>query len=65
MASALMKSTNQVGTMQLDIKDALSAALSRATEVGCPKDTLVSMISKSEWASMECADDNILVYDPE
>ena len=65
MASALMKPTSYVGTMQLDITDALSAAISRAAEVGCPKKTLVSSISKVDWASMDAGADNILVFDPE
>lgn len=65
MASALMKPTPHAGTVKLDITDALSAAISRAAEVGCPKKTLVSMISKAEWASMDATAENILVFDPE
>lgn len=65
MANALKKSTSHVGTLQLDVTDALSAALSRATEVGCPKKSVVSMISKADWASMDARADNILVSDEE
>lgn len=65
MASSLMKSTFYEGAVQHDMKDALAAAISRAAEVGCPKKTLVSMISKNDWASMEARTDNILVSDPD
>jgi hypothetical protein len=65
MASAMLKAHDHVDAMQLDIKDALSAALLRATEAGCPKNSLLSLISKEEWASMDARAENILVFDPE
>jgi hypothetical protein len=51
--------------VQLDVKDALSAAFLRATEAGCPKNSLFSLISKEDWASMDATTENILVFDPE
>lgn len=65
MASAMLKAHDHVDAVQLDIKDALSAALLRATEAGCPTHTLVSLISKKEWASFDATNENILVFDPE
>lgn len=65
MASALPKTQDHVDAVQLDVKDALSAALLRAAEAGCPKDSLISRISKDEWAAMDATAENILVFDPE
>lgn len=65
MASALLKAHDHVDAVQLDVKDALSAALLRATEAGCPKNSLFSLISKEDWASMDATTENILVFDPE
>lgn len=65
MSSALLKAHDHVDAVQLDVKDALSAALLRATEAGCMKVSLISHISKKDWTSMDAKAENILVFDPE
>lgn len=65
MASAVLKASGHVDAVQLDVRDALAAALLRATEAGLPKTSLISLISKDEWCAMDATSDNILVTDPD
>lgn len=50
--------------IQLDVRDALSAALQRAEEK-CPAPTILELISSDEWKAMDETSSNILVFDPE
>jgi hypothetical protein len=65
MASALQRAQDHEDAIQLDVNDALSAALLRATAAGCPNVSLISKISNEDWISMDAGAENILVYDPE
>lgn len=62
MGNAVLKDEVVTEAVQLDVRDALSAALIRAQEVGANTDIL-EMISKHEWQTMNCKDENILVFD--
>lgn len=65
MANALMKNQSHVNAVQLDIKDALSAAILRVQEAGEPKTSLFSLITNEEWKNMDEREENIMVSDPE
>lgn len=63
MGNALKKEPN-TDAIQLDVRDAFSAALKRAQEVPMGA-TILDMISSDEWKKMDERNENILVQDPE
>ena len=64
MGNALMKEELKQDAIQLDVRDALSAALLRAEKVPAA-DTILDTISAEEWKKMDCKDENVIVFDPE
>lgn len=65
MASALKKSAVHEDALQLDVKELFSAAIQRAEQIQGTYPSILDMVSKSEWESMDVTKDNILVFDPE
>lgn len=63
MGNAIRKEQNH-DAIQLDLREALSAALQRAEEVPAGE-TILDMISSEDWKSMDERDSNIIVFDPE
>jgi len=63
MGNAVKKELDH-DAIQLDVREALSAALERADEVPSGA-TILDMISTEEWKSMDESKANILVFDPE
>lgn len=64
MGNAVFKDELEGDAVQLDVRDALSAALQRAESVA-PSSKVLDMISSEEWKTMDASKDNILVFDPE
>lgn len=65
MASALRKAPHSEDAVQLDVMDAISAAILRAELVPAKHRSILDMITKEEWVAMDAAAENILVFDPE
>ncbi len=64
MSNAVLKHESEA-VVQPDPKAALEAALLRASQVSAVSRTLLDLISKDEWASMDARADNINVFDPD
>lgn len=64
MGNAVHKEELEAETVQLDVRDALSAALQRAESVA-PSSVVLKMVSSEQWKNMDTLNDNILVFDPE
>ena len=65
MASALKKyDAYDDASVGIDMDDAFAAALQRAQQVPVRAHTsVISMVSREEWQSMDASKDNILVCD--
>lgn len=64
MGNAVLKDEGVTEAVQLDVRDALSAALTRAQQIG-PNTDILDSISKHEWQTMNCQADNVCVCDPD
>ena len=64
MGNAMKKDQLVQETVQLDVRDALSAVLQRAQEVPERNDVICS-VSSEDWKNMDESQDNVLVYDPD
>lgn len=65
MASALRKAPHSEDAVQLDVQEAISAAILRAEAVPAKQRSILDLITKEEWIAMDASSDNILVFDPE
>ena len=64
MGNAVKKDELMHATVQLDVRDAVSAALQRAEEVA-PSSNILDMVPSDEWKVMDVSKDVVLVFDPE
>lgn len=63
MGNALKKEHDH-DAIQLDVRDALSAAFQRAEDIPATSSVL-DLISSEDWKKMDEKEENILVFDPE
>ena len=63
MGNAMKKELDH-DAIQLDVRDALSAAFKRSEEVPM-NSSILDLISSEEWKSMDECASNVLVFDPE
>lgn len=64
MGNAVHKEELMTDTVQLDVRDALAAALLRADEVPSSS-KILEMVSAEEWKEMDANGENVLVFDPD
>jgi len=60
MGDALRIDANGEDAIQLDVREALAAAISRADKVA-PSNSVVELLTAEEWQTLDASEDNILV----